>query len=163
MINIFGLIIFIAGFVVPFLSGGRIPYDFFFWFGFLLLIRPNKYFPPGTGSAKYARIGLLVHVLGTLVILSYYTLVLSTSLSNSSSAYLSIKAVNYIVNPASSLFHLIFPREQFELTDARILFTISLMRSTITGFLNVLLYVCLGAIIGRFKAEKGTPLLNLND
>jgi len=70
MINIFGLIIFIAGFVVPFLSGGRIPYDFFFWFGFLLLM----------------------------------------------------------------------------------------MRSTITGFLNVLLYVCLGAIIGRLKGKRsGKP------
>lgn len=157
MINIFGLIIFIAGFVVPFLSGGRIPYDFFFWFGFLLLIRPNKYFPPGTGSAKYARIGLLVHVLGTLVILSYYNLVLSTSLSNSSFAYLSIRAVNYIVNPVSSLFHLIFPREQFGLKDGRILFII-LMRSTITGFLNVLLYVCLGAIIGRLKVKEGDAL-----
>ncbi len=154
MIYIFGLIILIAGFVVPFLSGGRIPYDFFFWFGFLLLIRPNKYFPPGTGSAKYARIGLLVHVLGTFVILSYYNFVPSTSLSNSYLAYLSISGVNYIINPVSSLFHLIFPGEQFGITDSRILFTITLIRSMITGFLNVLLYVCLGAIIGKLKLTR---------
>ncbi len=156
MITIFGLIVLIAGFVVPFLSGARVPYDFFFWFGFLLLIRPNKYFPPGTSSIKCARIGLLVHVLGTLVILSYYNFVLNPSLSNSSLAYLSIRAVNYIVNPVSSLYHLIFPGEQFGISDVRILFTISLMRSTITGFLNVLLYVYLGGIIGK----RGTLFKN---
>jgi hypothetical protein len=153
MIHIFGLIIVIAGFIVPFLSGGRVPYEFFFWFGFLLLLRPNKYFPPGRDWAKYARIGLLVHVLGILAVLNYRNLVVNTSLFDSYLAYLSLTAVNYIFNPISSLFRLIFPGQQFALQDGGITFT-SFIRGPITGFLNILLYVCVGAMIGKWKRTR---------
>ncbi len=154
MVNIFGLILFVAGFMAPSLSGGRVPYDFFFWLGFVLLLRPNKYFPQGTGWLKYARIGVLAHVLGTLIILIYNNLVVSTSLSNSHLAYISLSGINYIVNPVSSLFRLIFPGRHFTLPDGSIVFITSYTRGTITGFLNVLLYVCVGAIIGKLRPTR---------
>ncbi len=153
MIHIFGLIIVMAGFIVPFLSGGRVPYEFFFWSGFLLLLRPNKYFPLGRDGAKYARIGLLVHVLGILAVLNYRNLVVSTSLFGSYLGYLSLTAVHHIFNPISSLFRLIFPDQQLALHDGGILFT-RFMRGSITGFLNILLYVCIGAIIGKLKRTR---------
>ncbi|MEW6584411.1 MAG: hypothetical protein AB1442_02240 [Nitrospirota bacterium] len=154
MINFIGLFLVICGFLAPFLSAGRLPSIFFFWVGLLLLLWPDKHFAKRSAWVKWARIGLLLNVLGTLILILFSKLVLNTGLSHSYFAYVFLTIVNWIFNPITALFEVLFPYSKIEMAGGGIQFTTSFFRNILTSFFNVVVYIGSGIIFGKFVSRS---------
>lgn len=156
MINISGLLIIFCGFAAPFLSGGQMPSVLFFWVGFLLLLWPNRYFLKTSPWLKWARIGLLLNILGTLFLLLFVYIVTHSSLSHSYFVSLMLNGVTLIVNPISTIYDFLFPYNQIIMPDGSIQSTVSFFRATATSFCNVLTYILIGIALGKIITNKRT-------
>lgn len=154
MVNFIGFLIIICGFFAPFLlSEGKIPSIFFFWIGFLLLLWSNKYFRKAVWP-KWARIGLILNILGMSFLFLLTELVLNTPLSSSHFAFILLTIANWIFNPISNVFEFLYPYKQTIMPDGSIRFSISFLRGTVTSFFNVLVYIGIGIIFGRFISKR---------
>jgi len=151
---IIGFIIIICGFAAPFLSGGHIPSTLFFWIGFLLLLRPNRYFPKTASWSKWARIGLVSNILGTLVLMLFVYVITHTSLSSSHFAFIIVKGASFLVNPISTIYDSLFPYHHITMTDGSTQFTVSFVRATMSSFCDVVLYMFLGFALGKIVTSK---------
>lgn len=151
MTRIIGLLTIVFGFFAPFLSGGRIPPVLLFWIGFLLLLRTKKSLQPTAQWQHWSRIGLLIHVLGTSFGLLYTYILLNTFLSNSNLAGLLLRILNLLVNPVSPLGSYFFPYPEFTMPDGSVQIHLSFLRGTITSFFDVIVYLLLGAGLGKLK------------
>jgi len=152
MINIFGFLIIICGFAAPFLSGGQIPSTFFFWAGFLLLLWPNRYLPKTSFWPKWARVGVVLNILGTLVLLLFvYTI---THISSGYFAFLIVKVASFLFNPISTISDFLFPYDQVTMPDGSARFTVSFIRATVTSFCDVLAYILIGVALGKLILMK---------
>ncbi len=162
MINFLGFLIIICGFLAPFLSGGKMPSIFFFWVGFLLLFLPNKYFPKASGWLKWARIGLLLNVVGTLFLILFNVLAVYTSLFSSYLAHILLRGAGWILKPISGIFEILFPYNQsynqVKMPDGGIIvvstITINFLRDTLTTFFDVLVYIGIGIALGKLILKK---------
>lgn len=156
IINFFGLLIIICGFFAPFLSSGKLPSIVFFWVGFLLFLWPNKYFLKSSSWPKWARIGLLLNILGILLLFLFSSLIVNTTLSSSYLASILLKITSWIFTPISTIAELFFPYKQTKLPDGSVQFTISFLREILNSFFNVLVYIVIGIIIGTlfFKGKR---------
>lgn len=148
MVNIIGILIVILGFSVPFLSSGRLPSVFFFWTGFLFLLRPNKYFRSIAGRIEWARIGLFAHVIGNFLALLCFYLVIHTAFPYNHYAAMSYSVFEWFVSPVSSLTRYLFPSPRIEMPNGGVLFVISYMWSGVTSFLDVVVYLFVGTTMG---------------
>lgn len=155
MINIVGFLIIIFAFFVPFISGGKVPSILIFWIGFFFLLLPNKNFPKASEWLKWARMGLLLNVLGTLFLFLFGELVVNTSsLSSSYFAQIILSVSSWIFQPVSRLFEVVFPYKQVRMPNGSVLSYISFLRGVITDFFNVLIFVGFCAIFGKLVSTK---------
>jgi hypothetical protein len=153
MIVFFGFII-ICGFAAPFLSGGQIPSILFFWVGFLLLLWPNKYFSETAAWLKWTRRGLVLNILGTIVLSLFGYVITHTSLSSSYFAFIILKGASFVVSPVSRISDLLFPYAQMTRPDGSTQFTVSFVRSTVTSFCDVVLYMFIGFALWKIITKK---------
>ena len=149
MTIIVGILTIIFGFAAPFLSRGELPPILFFWIGFLLLLRPSKYFRSTSEWPNWARIGLFIHILGSALILLYSYILIYTFLSRSDLAGLSLRLANSLINPISSLITYLFPYPHFIMPDGAVQIHISFIRGTLTSFLDVSAYLVFAVIAGK--------------
>jgi hypothetical protein len=151
VINIIGILIIILGFFSLSISDGELLPTYFFWPGFLLLLWPNKYTQKFSELVKWARIGIIIHLIGNSLGIFCYYFLFDTLLFQSYFGFVSFIFLNSLLNPASSMIDYFFPYPQIELPDGSGEFFISYFRTIITGFFNVFSYLFVGVVIGRLQ------------
>jgi hypothetical protein len=154
MINLFGFLLIIAGFIIPFLTDGQIRSTFFFLVGFLLLLWPNRYFPKMSFWLKWGRIGVILKIFGTLFLILFFRLITQTSFSSSYFALLILQITSYIFSPFARIFDIILPKGQITMPDGSAQYTISFIRASVTSFCDILAYILIGIAIGKLIAMK---------
>jgi len=144
MIHIIGLLVIIAGFFTHYLIKFFAPSIFFFWVGFFLLLRPNRYLSSFGTWLNDARIGLLANLVVNLASLLYGYFF----------TYFSIRIflgdlgwfLSRIASPIGTLYNLFFPVAHIKLADGTIMFTVTYLRSALTSFFDVVIYIFVGAV-----------------
>ncbi len=154
MINLGGFLIVICSFFVPFWSRGKVPSTFFFWLGFFLLLWPTKRFPNASTWLKWARIGLLINVIGNLFTFFLGYFLINTSFADSSLADLFFLGISWILNPIGGILDLLFPSNQVTMPDRSVHSAVSFLRATLTSFFDILVYIGIGFAIGEFSSRK---------
>ena len=149
-----GVTIILFGFLVPHLSDGTLPAIFFFWLGFLLILWPSKYFRKTSVWPKWARIGLVLNITGTLLLLFFINIISNNAFSYSYFASVLLKSISFIFKPISTMFANIFPYNRIQMPDGSIQVSIGFFRSTLTSFLDVLTYLFIGIIIGKLILKQ---------
>jgi len=148
LVNITGILIVILGFIVPFLGPGGPSPIFFFWVGFLLLLRPNEYFRPIKEWIDWARIGLLAHVVVNLLYVLFNNLINEIVISSYFVAT-SYSVIAWVANPISSFIEYLFPSPRIDMPGGGFLFMTYPFKGAVTSLLGVLAYMVIGAIIGN--------------
>lgn len=139
----------IGGFSAPFLSDGEVPSTIFFWLGFLLFLWPGKYLSKKSSWIKWARIGLTIHVLGTLaMVLLVYTATHASFLSGYF-VFLILKVSSSLLHPISTVFDLLVPNEQFKMPDGSFLIRTGFIRASVLSFCNILACILISVIAGK--------------
>ena len=131
---IFGIVILIIGFFIPPIIQNPNPSTAVFWLGFLNVIRSRQLANPENSWWKGAMRGLLCHVL-VLVILVFFGDVRF------------IGYLKYFYSPITYFAHS-FPPPQHIHTD------IKLILEATYNFLNVFIFILIGAILGKFFIEQ---------
>lgn len=152
--NIIGIIVIIIGFISAPLTNGRLPSILFYWLGFMLLLWPNINYPKASYLLKWARIGLVINILGTLLLVLVSSIATNTALSFNSIVSTFLRVASLLLKPASSIVTRFFPYSQFQMPDGSIQFSISFIRGTITSFFDVLIYLFIGIVLGKFIAAR---------
>jgi hypothetical protein len=150
MINFLGFLIIICGFLAPFIRGWMMLSIFFFWVGFFLLFLPNRYFPKASGWLKWARIGLLLNVVWTFLVIIFAELVPPFSIYV---VYILLGAF-WISKPISSIFKILFPFNQVKMPDGSIIVGITSSFDTLTDFFDILVYIGIGIALGKLISKK---------
>lgn len=156
MINLLGFLIILLGFFAPALSGGNIPSIFIFWIGFLLLLLPNKYLSKFSFWLKWARVGVVLNIIGVFLIFLFVKLITNTSLSAKYSLGILLSGANWIVNPVSMLFKRLQPSPVMKMADGSIQLSINFYTAAVTDFFDILVYIVLGTILGKLILMKKT-------
>ncbi len=141
MFNFIGIALIIGGFLAPYLRGVQVS-QLFFWPGFLILLRPTNPFLTTFVWPKWARIGVLLNIFVTTFFfilsgLEYYKL---------------LDKLFIVINPIGPAINLLFP---IDIPVEHIVF--GSFRSTITIFMNLLIYIGLAIILGKMiniKSKK---------
>jgi len=159
MINLLGALVIIFGFFSPFLiplpTGRTILSTVLLCIGFLLLLKANRKLTKVSVWLKWARIGVLVNILGFLLFLLITILVLNTSFSDTNFGHMLLVGTRWIFMPITSVSQIFFPYyEQIKMSDGSIGTKISFLRWTLTSFFNVLLYIVFAVIIGKLISTK---------
>jgi len=157
MVNLLGAFIIVLGFISPFLihlpSGIPIPPTILFWVGFLLLLKSSSKLMKLSPWLKWGRIGLLANIAGLLLLFLISEALLNTSLLGRH-GFLLLKGASFIIHPIASLSEILFPYEQIKMSDGSIGTKISYLRSTITSFLDILLFIGIAIIIEKLFFAK---------
>jgi hypothetical protein len=145
MVNIVGLFIIILGFFSPFLSKGTLSSLLFFWLGFLLVLWPNRYLSKFSTWLKWARVGVLINIIGNLsfefcLMLLRYNINLDYRLCIVSS---------WVFSPVKKLSEIIFPYKQVYVSGKGIGLVIPHFRVSLTSFLDIIIYIVIGIFLGR--------------
>jgi len=140
MLNFVGIALIICGFIVPSLSGAPASYLLFLP-GFLILLRPANPFLRKCAWRKWAQMGVLLYTFGLIVAFvlaerEYFRLLNKWSI---------------IINPIRGLINFLFP---VKVPVEKIIF--GSFRSTVSIFLNILIYICSGIIIGKLIQGRRT-------
>jgi hypothetical protein len=124
----------------------------FFWIGFFLLLNPVKYIKISAKNLKWARKGLLANMIICLILTMFFFLIPMNMKPIYSSIFLSdvYSILGWIGNPVRKLYELISPIPSFESPDGVVTYYISFLRSTVTTFLNILLYLLAGVLVGKY-------------
>jgi hypothetical protein len=152
MKNIIGLIIILFGFFAPFVSNGVLASFWFFWIGFFLLLNPVKYIKISAKSLKWARKGLLANMIVCLIMTFFFYLLMINMKPVSLSIFLSnvFSILGWIGNPVRELCDLIFPSSITEMPDGSVVWEVSFMRSVVTTFFDILVYLLAGMLVGKY-------------
>ncbi len=129
MRNLIGISLIVCGFIIPHVARVQVSF-LFFWPGFLILLSGMPLSEKGI-SKKWARIGLLFNVLASISI-AVLELLEEFSL---------FMKLSFILNPAGIVFQSLFP-EKMPVE------TMGDYRTTTIIFLNLIIDICLGVIIG---------------
>ena len=104
--------------------------------------------------AKWARRGLLLHAIGLWLFMLFAGFSVSAELYGN----LLVRAVHQIgyllLSPFNELSNILFPLSSIVKSDGSVHTEISFIRSTVPSFLNVLLYISIGAFIGYDLQKK---------
>jgi hypothetical protein len=131
MIALLGALIIISGFLSPFFKKGEIPSSLFFWIGFLVLFASRRFYPRHELWMKWASRGVLLNAFGTLVLIQVIGILAVSKKYNILAVVL--KGGNYIFSPISMAVK---------------------FRSTVTSFLDVLVFIGLGIVVGKLFIKK---------
>jgi len=158
MVNLLGVVIIICGFLIPYFltlpAGRTIPPIIFFYVGFFLLFKPNKYLKISSSWAKYARIGVFMHIVSFLLLIFISLLVVNTSLSSIKFGYLLSIGMSWISKPMTQISEVLFPTEWIKMPDGSYAGTINFFRYNVTGFLDILFYIVVAICIGKWISIK---------
>jgi len=154
MHNVFGIVVIIGGFLVPFVSGGRMPSTIVFWFGFLLLLWPNKKLPIPPVWFKWARIGLLANIAAAVLAILVLYLATHSSLVPARAAVLILHGAGYLFQPVSTLSDFIVPFDQVVMPDGSYRFTIGPVRAALCSFFDIAVCIAYGIVIGRIISSR---------
>jgi|AntAceMinimDraft_17_1070374.scaffolds.fasta_scaffold276533_1 hypothetical protein len=164
MINIVGVVIIAFGFYAPFIGApfaAYVPLSIIFWLGFLALLSPSKFIPETVNWNKWARSGLLANVLVCVVIriiYFHYLVFISPIHILSELSY-------WISAPFSMLMGTVFPLEEIKLPNGVSSCSISFIRATTTTFVDILIYLIVGILIGKWlqtRRNKMESQANIN-
>lgn len=154
MINIVGIFIVILGFFALSISDGKLSPIFFFWFGFLFLLWPNKYTQRFSEWMKLARIGLIIQWGGSMFVLLFAYFLVNTSpyLDYLGSFFSwSFRIFHCLTTPVSTVIEYFFPYPQTKLPDGGVRISFGYFRTTLTDSFDVLTYLFLGIGIGKLR------------
>jgi hypothetical protein len=156
MINIIGVVIIVLGFIAPFIvpATGYIPSSIFFWLGFLALLSSSKFIPKTVNWNNWARTGLLANMLMyvTVMIIPFHLSIMLTF------SYTLFELLRWICSPFTFLFNIFFPSEWIKLPNGGIVGYVSHIRVATTSFIDILIYLTAGILIGRWlqiRKNKG--------
>lgn len=152
MIALLGALIIISGLLYPFFSRGEIPSILFFWTGFLVLFASRKFYPRHELWMKWASRGVLLNAFGTLVLIQVIGILAVSNKYNILSVVL--KWGHYIFSPISMAVKFLLQHPRVESTDGIVMFAVRYFRSTVTSFLDVLVFIGLGIVIGELFIKK---------
>jgi len=152
MMNIVGFIIILFGFIAPFVSNGLLDLIWFCWIGFFLFLNPVKYIKISAKSLKWARKGLLANMVVCLILTFFFYLTIINIKPVSLSIFLGnvYSILGWIGNPVRELCDLIFPISITEMPDGSVVWKVSFMRSVVTTFFNLLVYLLTGMLVGKY-------------
>ena len=157
MINLIGLLIVTFGFIVPFITElSSLPYICFLS-GFLLLLRPNQWIPSMEGWAEGGRLGLLANAVGMIILMLFGLFLVGLSRNTTHIEYLAIQTLSRLVSPVASLADTFVPPPRIELSDGSVGMSFHHVRTATTDFLDIFVYLCLGAtawILFKLKPQK---------
>ena len=157
MVKLLGALIIILGFISPFLihlpNGIPIPPTMLFWVGLLLLLKSSSKLITGSSWLAWGRKGLLANIVGSLLLLLLSEVLVNTSLLGSYGFYL-LKGAGFIIHPIASLSQILFPYEHIKMPDGSIGIKIGYLRSSITSFLDILLFIGIAIVIGKLIFSK---------
>jgi len=155
MINWVGLVVILLGFFAPYIGNGWLPPTYLFWLGFLLLLWPSKYFSKVALWLKWARIGLLLDVAVTLLSYLFLTVVLKIPLlAGNYFINILLRVISWVSAPVNSIVKLFLPPYRIHMPDGSVQFTISFIGVSIISFLDVLIFILIGIIIGKLISGK---------
>ena len=151
MINIIGVVIIVLGFIAPFIipAVAYIPSSIFFSLGFLALLSSSKFITKTANWNKWARAGLLANMLMYVTVMIIYVHLLRI---------LNLSLLYWIYAPFSSLFGIFFPIESIKLLDGGTIYYVSGIRVATMSFIDILIYLTAGILIGRWlqiRRNKG--------
>lgn len=149
-----GLLIIVFGFLAPYLSDGQIAPLYFFWIGFLLLLRPGKYIHQTTRWANDARLGLLVNILAWILYIILFRIRSIPCLSNNGVIHLAFRLLMWMVTFVTRLCNLAFPIKMERAPDGGYIGAISFYRVAITSFLHLALYMGAFILTGVFSKPR---------
>ena len=157
MLNIIGIVVIALGFFALPISAGFVSPIIFFWLGFLFLLSQSSFITADTKWNRYARWGMMVHVLIVLIGIVYFSLLFNPATAPPGSNIFTSSFFWWISSPASGI--LPSPSPQF-MPDGTYITRLSLFRISITSFLDVIIYLALGVVVGSLihiiKREKET-------
>ena len=141
---IIGCLSIIIGFFSLSISHGKISSTLFFWTGFFLILWPMKHIPELIVISKWARIGLIINIIGILFYSQCYALLTSGNMN-----YTICMVARWIFNPIQIILEYIFPYKQIYVSDTEVGFAISHIRTTLTDFINILTFMGIAIVIGK--------------
>jgi len=147
MINIIGLLIIIIGFFIPFYNVAY-PYVssiYFFWLGGLLCLNKGILIRRNFRWAKWAQIGILIHI--AVSIINLVPTFLIEGFVSSFEFWLS-QTLYWISSPATAIGQYMYPYPETPQLDGSVLIQISHIRSVITSFINVAIFALISSLIG---------------
>jgi len=154
MNKLLGLVLIMAGFIAPYFTSGKLPSIFFFWVGFLTVLWPNKYSAKQSYLLKWARMGLLLNILGMLFLIFLTVILTKTSLSSNYFLIWLLQGGSLIFQPITEIVDFLLPLNEIILPDGSIRTTIGYFRATVTSFFDVLTYIFIGITLGKLIVIK---------
>lgn len=146
MINIIGIIVIVIGFFASPITAGLIPSIIFFWLGFLFLLSQSNFIPADAKWTRYARGGMLVQVLIYFIGILYFSLFYNPASLHTGCNIFTSNLFSWFFSPVSEI--LPAPASKM-MSDGTIVVRISFFRIALISFLDVIIYLALGVVVGR--------------
>jgi hypothetical protein len=146
MINIVGLIIFIAGFFAPYLSEGRLSSIILFWLGGFMILNKGLFIRREARWANWARMGILINI--TVVVVMFVVARLIGYGTTTKFEYWLSMILYWLSAPFTAIGQQIFPFPETRLSDGSVRIQISYFRIVITSFLTVVTYASISVAVG---------------
>jgi hypothetical protein len=145
-----GIVVLIIGFcIAPIIQSASVSTPIF-WLGFLFVLRSKQLTTSENYWTKGAMLGLLGHVL------VYFTIVIFWNGGNGFIGYL-----YFVYSPISHIAETFFPPQYIQYQAGSITDTITLLLAVTYKFLNICIYISIGAIIGKLFINKKIANLSI--
>lgn len=159
-LKIIGLLIIIIGFAVPYILRlllptflyGAVASSLFFWVGILFILSPlpddHQYNP----YLKWARCAIWLNISLTLALVLYFYIMMYFDIRRGVGVE-TFLFLDLLANPVETIFNRLVPLPNMQQADGTILITHSVIRTIITTFTNLVLYLSIG-ILSKIIIDK---------
>jgi|WetSurMetagenome_2_1015567.scaffolds.fasta_scaffold413553_2 hypothetical protein len=151
MINIIGILIIVSGFFLPYHVDMLLPSPFF-WIGGLLSLNKGILIRGEYKWAKWAQIGILLHIAVNFLSIIINLLIGYGSITEFE--YWLTMALYWISGPATLIGKQIFPYPEMHYPDGSVVVEISYHQTLITAFLNVVIFAVIPVLVGTLRRKK---------